>query len=104
VLVTCSLPVDDTLVARLVDAAAGVTPARFMPERSLLFFVDHAAVERLAAVEGVARVDHMRPAFKASSSLGRSAQRASKHPAVANDPRTVSGTTLLQVTTQNCES
>jgi hypothetical protein len=55
VLVTCAAPVDDAIRAQLTDAA-GVPPARFMPETSLLFFLhDETAVERLGAVEGVVR-------------------------------------------------
>lgn len=55
VLVTCAAPVDDAIRAQLTDAA-GIPPARFMPETSLLFFLhDETAVERLGAVEGVVR-------------------------------------------------
>ena len=73
VLVTCSRAIDDALRERLVQAA-GVVPARFMPERTLLFFLrDFSAVDRLAAVEGVAAVHHMQPEFKASPSLSAQA-------------------------------
>ena len=55
VLVTCAAPVDNAIRAQLTDAA-GVPPARFMPDTSLLFFLhDETAVQRLGAVEGVVR-------------------------------------------------